>query len=130
MDSQEVMIRFAPDSDNIEVNFKPFTVLAGGADRKQPSPGILFVSGALACTVSTARGYCASNNLPLPVGAKANITVDPETNIIQNIDMNLILPADFPKDRIDALERAAGKCTVKKWWTNPPQFAVHTSVNQ
>ncbi len=130
MESQEVTIRIYQDSDHIEVDMKPFTVVAGGEDRKMPSPGNLFVSGALACAASSARGYCVNNHLPVPVGAKASIRVDPATNIIQNIDIHLILPPDFPKDRIEALERATGKCTVKKWWTNPPEFSVDTSFSK
>jgi ribosomal protein S12 methylthiotransferase accessory factor len=128
MEDHEVLIQFSPDSKNIEICLDPFTVIADGGDHTEPSPGVLFLSGVLACTASTARGYCFRNNLPLPTGIKASIHVDPEKNLIDTIEMNLLVPPEFPQDHLQALEKAAGKCTVKKWWMNPPEFILRTSV--
>ena len=128
MPTREVTIQFAPDSKKIEVLIDTFSVIADGGERTDPSPGALFISGLLACTASTARGYCTFNCLPAPTGIKALVHVDEETHLIDNVEMQLLIPPDFPEDRLPALEKAAGKCTVKKWWQNPPEFVLRTSV--
>jgi uncharacterized OsmC-like protein len=127
MPTREVNVSFAHDSKNIQVDIESFTVIADGGDRSEPSPGILFVSGVAACTASTARGYCHVNRLPYPTGLKAVVTFNEETHLIDSMDMQLLLPSDFPAERLDALQKAAGKCTVKKYWQNPPEFSVNAS---
>lgn len=128
MPGYEINVQFASDSKKIEVQIDPFTVIVDGGDRSEPSPGVLFISGVAACTASTARGYCRSNNLPLPTGLKVMAYVGEESHLIETVDMQLTISADFPKDRLDALIKAAGKCTVKKWWQNPPEFRVETAI--
>lgn len=126
MPSREIIVSFAQDSKNIHVQVDAFTVVADGGDRSEPSPGVLFLSGVAACTASTARGYCIVNNLPLPTGLIAQVQVNDKTHLIENIAMHVQVPPDFPPEKLEALKKAAGKCTVKKWWQNPPSFDVQT----
>ncbi len=128
MSEREVRIQFAPDSKAIEVSVGDFTITVDGGDQTNPSPGVYFLTGLLACTASTARGYCASNGLPLPLGMKAVVENDDGTRLVSTVKMQLLVPSDFPEDRLDALLKAAGKCTVKKWWQNPPEFSVQTEI--
>ena len=127
MEKREVIVQFAADSRKIEINMDPYTIVADGGDRTEPSPGTLFLAGLMACTASTARGYCFRNNLPLPVGLKATVNFDDDEHLVDHIEMDLLIPPEFPRDHVEALERAAGKCTVKKWWMNPPEFLLRTS---
>ncbi len=128
MSEREVSIQFASDSKEINVQVGEFTVTVDGGDRCCPSPGVFFITGLLACTASTARGYCVSNGLPLPTGMKAVVVNDDDTHLVSTVKMQLQVPADFPANRLDALIKAAGKCTVKKWWQNPPEFSVQTEI--
>jgi uncharacterized OsmC-like protein len=128
MPEVEVNVRYASQTKKIEVEMDPFTIEADGGDRTDPSPGALFIAGVLACTASTARGYCRRNQLPSPTGLSAKITFNDETHLIENVEMALAVPADFPKERLEALERAAGTCTVKNFWQNPPEFLISTHV--
>ncbi|MEM5773943.1 MAG: OsmC family protein [Anaerolineaceae bacterium] len=128
MGKKEVSVRFDDDSRKIEVNLHPFTIITDGGDRTDPPPGNYFLAGVLACTASTARAYCLRNNLPAPTGMTATVNVDDDTYLISRIDMQLTLPPDFPPEYREAVERAAGKCTIKKWWVNPPEFNVQAQT--
>jgi uncharacterized OsmC-like protein len=128
MPETQVKVSFASDSKKIAVQFEHFTVIADGGDRTEPSPGALFVAGLLACTASTARGYCLRNGLPFPAGLEAKVRYNDQTGLVEHVEMNLLVPSEFPEEKLEALERAAGTCTVKKYWQTPPEFALRTSV--
>ena len=120
----KIKTSFAVDSRKIEVDMDPFMVIADGGDRTEPSPGALFIAGVLACTASTARGYCLRNKLPSPTGMEVKVNVDEETRLVDIVAMSVLVPPDFPEDRLDALHKAAGACTVKKWWQHLPEFVL------
>jgi ribosomal protein S12 methylthiotransferase accessory factor len=126
----EITVNYAADSKIIETNLGDFTVLADGGDRVEPSPGALFVAGLVACTASTARGYCHRHDLPFPEGMKVSASFNEETGFIESIDGEFLVPPDFPQENLDALIRAAGACTVKKWWQNPPEFNTSAIVRE
>lgn len=127
MGEKQVSARFLSDSKKIEIDINSFSIIADGGDKTDPSPGNLFLAGVVACTASTARGYCLHHNLPLPTGLTAVVSTDEETNLINRVQMKLSVPPEFPPERLEALERAAGRCTVKNWWNNPPEFSLETS---
>ena len=129
MGKKEVSVRFADDSKKIEVCLDPYTITADGGDRTDPPPVNYFLAGVLACTASTARGYCLRNNLPAPTGLTATVSVDDDTHMVTHIDMQLTLPPDFPAEHVEAVERAAGKCTIKKWWLTPPEFSLQAKTH-
>jgi uncharacterized OsmC-like protein len=126
----EMTVKYAADSKIIQTSIGDFTVLADGGDREEPSPGSLFVAGLVACTASTARGYCHRHGLPFPEGMKVSASFDEETGFIESIDGELLVPPDFPPEYLDALMRAAGACTVKKWWQNPPVFNTTAAIRE
>ena len=112
----EMTVNYVADSKLIETSIGEFTVLSDGGDRVEPSPGALFVAGLVACTASTARGYCNRHGLPFPVGMKVYASIDEDTGLIESIDGEVVVPPDFPQEYLDALMRAACACTVKKLW--------------
>lgn len=126
----EMTVKYAADSKLIETSIGDFTVLADGGDRVEPSPGDLFVAGLVACTASTARGYCNRHGLPFPEGMKVYASIDEETGFIESIDGEIFVPPDFPQEYMDALMRAAGACTVKKWRQNPPVFNTTATISE
>jgi len=93
-----------------------------GGDDAGPSMGAMFLAGLVACTTSTARGYCKKHGLPIPEKVIATIDMDEETELVANVDFKIIVPESFPEKRFKALVRASGTCTVKGWWSNPPSF--------
>lgn len=105
----ELKVGYASDCKNILVQFDEHTVVADGGDRNEPSPGALFIAGMLACTASTARGYCFRNGLPFPSGVKARLTFSDETHLVENVDLEVQVPPEFPQERYEALPHAPPK---------------------
>ena len=126
----EMTVNYAAGSKLIETSIGDFVVLADGGDRVEPSPGALFMAGLVACTASTARGYCNSHGLPFPQGMKLCASFDEDTGLIESIDAEILVPPDFPQEYLDALMRAAGACTVKKWWQSPPAFNTTAIISE
>jgi putative redox protein len=126
----ELTVGYASDCKNILVQIDEHTVVADGGDRSQPSPGALFIAGLAACTASTARGYCFRNDLPFPTAVKAKLSFDDDTHIVSTVSFEVQVPPDFPQERLEALQRAAEACTVKKYWLSPPQFTTSVTTLQ
>jgi uncharacterized OsmC-like protein len=126
----ELKVGYANDCRNILVQIDEYTVVADGGDRSQPSPGALFIAGLAACTASTARGYCYKNNLPFPSGVKARLAFDDDTHLVAAVSFEVQVPPDFPTERLEALQRAAEACTVKKYWLSPPQFTTTVTTQE
>jgi len=103
---------------------------ANGGEDLAPSMGATFLAGLVACTTSTARGYCKEHGLPWPEKVIADIEMDDETELITKVHFQFIVPEDFPKSRLSALMRAAEKCTVTTWWKHPPVFELETATSQ
>jgi ribosomal protein S12 methylthiotransferase accessory factor len=59
---------------------------------------------------------------------KVYASFDKETGLIESIDGEILVPPDFPQEYLDALKRAAGVCTVKKWWQNPPEINTTATI--
>ena len=93
-----------------------------GGEDLAPSMGATFLAGLVACTTSTARGYCRQHGLPIPLKVIAEIEVDDENELVTDVHFELIMPPDFPQNRLKAVVRAAETCTVTNWWKHPPQF--------
>jgi ribosomal protein S12 methylthiotransferase accessory factor len=48
------------------------------------------------------------------------------THRVERIDLDLILPPDFPMKYKDAIIKAADSCSVKKHLANPPEIKIRT----
>jgi uncharacterized OsmC-like protein len=103
---------------------------SNGGEDLAPSMGATFLAGLVACTTSTARGYCKQHDLPVPLKVVAEMTMDDETELVTNVSFEIIVPADFPSNRLKALVRAAETCTVKTWWNHPPQFETKAVLTE
>jgi ribosomal protein S12 methylthiotransferase accessory factor len=48
--------------------------------------------------------------------------------MVEQVDLDIVVPPDFPEKYHEALIRAADRCAVKKHLENPPRFNVRTTV--
>jgi putative redox protein len=55
---------------------------------------------------------------------------NPFTGMVEEIDLDIIVPPDFPQKYAGALVRAAELCAVKKHFEEPPNFRVATKITQ
>lgn len=52
----------------------------------------------------------------------------PDSNMVRAVTTEIRLPADFPEKYREAVEKAAGLCTVKKNIETPPTFETYTTM--
>ncbi len=55
------------------------------------------------------------------------ITSNPLTHMVDQIDLEIQVPANFPDKYRDSLIRSAELCAVKKHLENPPAFGITTT---
>jgi ribosomal protein S12 methylthiotransferase accessory factor len=55
---------------------------------------------------------------------------NPFSGMVEKIDLDIVVPDDFPEKYSEALVRTAELCAVKKHFENPPSFRVTTKSAQ
>jgi len=127
----EMTIDF-PGGAKVDAHFGDFTVetdqpAAGGGAGSAPTPFEVFLSSIGTCAGIYVLGFCRQRNLPTE-GIKIieHIHHDRASGMIEKIDLEIQVPASFPKQYHSALIRSAELCKVKKTLENPPQFEIVT----
>ena len=132
----EVYSGLSEDKNHIETRIGDFTIINDSPlkdKEEQPrhaSQGQLFIAAAGACAASVAARYCVNHDLPLLKGIRYTVEYDEDDNCISKINYEIQVPKDFPQGHLDALIRAAGTCTVKRYWLNPPEFVTTTAYTE
>lgn len=125
--AREFIIEFPGGPKRVDTKVGDYVIstdssVEGGGEGLFPSPGSVFLAALGACTASTGRSYCRNHDLPIPLQVKMLVEWDETQEIVEKIDFEFIMPADFPEKHFDALKRAAGLCTVKGWWKHYPEI--------
>lgn len=100
----------------------------GGGDGSAPAPFDLFLSSIGTCAGIYVKAFCMQRSIPtdnIKIIQKHNW--NPLTQLIDKIDMQIVLPNDFPEKYKKAVIKAADQCAVKKHLLSPPQFSVATT---
>ncbi len=115
------------------VNYKGFEILTdqpekAGGDNAAPSPFDFFLISIGACAGWYVKSFCQQRNLS-EEGIKVMMKThrNHEKRMIDNIEIDIKLPQDFPDKYRDAVIKAAGACTVKKHIADAPEFSIVTS---
>ena len=101
---------------------------AGGAD-SAPTPLELFLASLASCVAHYARGYLDRHELPshgLAVHASGDLVNGPAR--LDEIVIQLTLPAGLPEERRAALVAVASKCTVHNTLAHPPTVRIEATV--
>ena len=125
----EMMVDF-PGGDRVDAHFGPFTVLTDQADAKgnpgsAPSPFSLFLASIATCAGIYVLGFCRQRNLPtdgMKIVQRAHR--NPQTGMIESMDIEIQTPVGFPEKYLPSLVRSAELCAVKKHIEKPPVFNV------
>ena len=98
-------------------------------DGSAPAPFGLFLASIGTCAGIYVLSFCTHRNLPTD-GIKIiqRLHSNPDTRMIETVDLEIVVPPDFPEKYHDALIRAADQCAVKKHLEQPPRFNVTTKV--
>lgn len=127
----EILIDF-PGGSRVDAHFGSFTVPtdqppAAGA----PTPFELFLASIGTCVGIYILGFCRKRGLCTEgIQIIQRMNADPVNGMIDEIDLDIIVPATFPEKYRESLIRSAELCKVKKHLETPPKFSITTQVMQ
>lgn len=101
----------------------------GGGDNQGPAPFSLFLASIGTCAGIYVKSFCDQRGIP-SAGIKIVQKHDfnPITHMVDNLQLEIQLPADFPEKYKDAIIKAADQCAVKKHLHTPPRMSVVTKT--
>lgn len=105
------------------------TVIPTDQKGSAPPPFSLFLASIGTCAGIYVLGFCQQRGLPTE-GVKIiqRLHANPATRMVEKVDLDIVVPPEFPEKYHGALIRAADQCAVKKHLETPPQFNVQTKV--
>ncbi|GAB4289064.1 MAG: OsmC family protein [Myxococcota bacterium] len=128
----EMIVTFA-GGKRVNVEFSGFVVktdqsrLSGG-EGSAPEPFSLFLASIGACAGVYALGFCRSRDIPTEGIRLIQRNIRSKEGRIEEVEIEIELPSEFPEKYRGAIIRAAEQCAVKKAIENPPKFSVRTAV--
>lgn len=125
----EILIDFPGDS-RVDAHFGNFTVPTDQPPTASaPTPFDVFLSSIGTCAGIYILGFCRQRGLPTNgIQIVQRIHSNPSSGMIDQIDIEIQLPATFPEKYRDSLIRSADLCKVKKHLEKPPKFNITTRV--
>ncbi len=104
-------------------------VITTNQDGSAPAPFGLFLASIGTCAGIYVLSFCTQRGIPTEnIRIVQRMSSNPFTRMIDQVELDIQVPPDFPEKYKEAVIRAADQCAVKKHLENPPQFNVHTSV--
>jgi len=99
----------------------------GGGEDSAPAPFDYFLTSIATCAGIYVKVFCDKRGIE---SSKIRITqkhrTDPQTRKLIGIDLDIILPEDFPDKYREAVIKAADQCAVKRLLKDPPEIEVRT----
>ena len=125
----EMEITF-PGGARVDARFGPHVVQtdqppAGGGEDSAPTPFAVFLSSLGTCAGIYVLGFLRQRGLSSDgVRLLQHVRRDPATGMTDRVEIEIVLPADFPEKYREAVVRAADQCAVKKHLEKPPAILV------
>ncbi|MEW5737997.1 MAG: OsmC family protein [Myxococcota bacterium] len=96
----------------------------GGGQDSAPSPFNLFLASLGTCAGIFVQGFCAKRGIPYEgIVLKERPSYSPE-GVLTAVDIDVVLPPDFPDKYREAVVRVASECSVKRAIAAQPSFTV------
>ena len=133
MEMMEMIVDF-PGGAKVDVHFGDFTVNTdqpptGGGEGSAPTPFEIFLASIGACAGIYVVGFCKQRGLPAEgIRIVERVQRSMQTGMVEQIDLEIQAPPNFPEKYLPSLVRSAELCAVKKHLEHPPQFQVYTKV--
>jgi len=101
---------------------------ANGGTGTAPEPFQLFLASIAACAGIYALEFCRTRELTTE-GMTLSLTyrMDEKNQRCESVNIDLKLPANFPKEYRKAVVRVMDLCSVKKQILKPPEFFIAAS---
>ncbi len=119
-----------PGGKKVDVAYDGFVInsdqpVEGGGEGSAPSPMALFLASLGACAGYYVLTFCQNRQIPTEGLRLVQRTLPgPDGKGLGRIEIEVILPPEFPEKYLKAVARAADACAVKKAILNPPEMAV------
>lgn len=98
-----------------------------GGEDSAPAPFDYFLASLATCAGIYVKVFCDKRSID---SSKIRINqkhrTDPQTRKLIGIDLDIILPEDFPDKYREAVLKAADQCAVKRLLKDPPEIEVRT----
>ncbi len=127
----EMLIDF-PGGSRVDAHFGNFTVPTDQPPAASaPMPFEIFLASIGTCAGIYVLGFCRQRGLPTEeIQIVQRNHSNPSTGMVEQIDLEIIIPPTFPEKYRDSLIRSAELCKVKKHLEQPPKFTVTTQVSE
>jgi putative redox protein len=129
MKTMEMLIDF-PGGSRVDAHFDGFTVSTDQPPASSaPSPFEVFLASIGTCAGIYVLGFCQQRGLSTTdIRIVERVNRSPVTGLVEQIDLEILVPPTFPEKYHDSLIRSAELCAVKKHLENPPRFEISTTV--
>lgn len=125
---------YFPGGRRVYADYKGFTVetdqpIAAGGNGSAPAPFDLFMASIGTCAGIYLLAFLEQRGLATEgAGISMSREVDAETGLVTRIQLDLLLPPEFPEKYRSAVVRAVELCAVKRHLQQPPTFDVRPVV--
>ena len=127
------MIIDFPGGARVDAHFGPFTVPTDqpsfGYQPDAPTPFATFLASIGTCAGIYVSNFCRQRNIPTDkIKIRQTLQISPMNHMVEQFNLDIDLPADFPKKYRNALINSANLCAVKKHLIHPPEFVIQTHM--
>ena len=125
----EILVDF-PGGSRVDAHFRGFTVPTDQPPAASaPTPFDVFLSSIGTCAGIYVLGFCQQRGLATTgIQIVQRIHASPQGGMVEQIDLEIVVPPTFPEKYRDSLIRSAELCKVKKHLEKPPRFNITTKV--
>jgi ribosomal protein S12 methylthiotransferase accessory factor len=103
--------------------------IQGGGEGSAPAPFDLFLASIGTCAGIYVKGFCDQRGISsenIKIIQRMNFNAG--TRLIDKIDLEIQVPADFPEKYKEAVINSANLCAVKRHMQQAPEFEVFTKT--
>ena len=117
----------------VDARFRGFTLksdqpVADGGDNAAPSPLEIFLASIGMCAGFYIVAFCQSRSIPTDnITMTQNVMRNDNTHMVEKININIVLPPNFPEKYKAAIVKVAQSCSVKKFLDAPPEIQISTN---
>ena len=125
----EILVDF-PGGSRVDAHFHNFTVPTDHPPiASAPTPFDLFLTSIATCAGIYVLGFCQQRGLPTEdIRIIQRMHSDAATKMIDQIEIEILIPPTFPEKYRDSLIRSAELCKVKRHLEKPPTFNITTKT--
>ncbi|MFH1033722.1 MAG: OsmC family protein [Pseudomonadota bacterium] len=119
-----------PGGKKVDVRYQDFVIptdqaVDSGGEGSAPEPFALFLASLGACAGIYVLSFCQSRQIPTQGLRLVQRTLPgADGKGLGRVEIEIILPPEFPEKYLRAVVRAADLCAVKKAILNPPEMVV------